>query len=262
MKKNNVYEVKEPSVLSFLLFFLKRYKLNFAIIAFMAMIVQVSSNTVWPWLLGELVNAFESSKSIDAIMPLMILVILYWVIATGAQSIKGFMFGITRPKFCADIRSSLFNIIMHHRHTYFVNKYIGNISQRISELPRSAQMILDNALTVFGPLIVSIISSVAAFFYVHEIISMMFSVFLLVYIGITIILGNRASRYCDESYKSFAELFGCIVDSIRNHFSVRIFSGLQNEKRFIQVAQNVEIKKSRKAFFFLEKLGYQIIIGN
>ncbi len=259
MKKNNVYEVKEPSVLSFLLFFLKRYKLNFAIIAFMAMIVQVSSNTVWPWLLGELVNAFESSKSIDAIMPLMILVILYWVIATGAQSIKGFMFGITRPKFCADIRSSLFNIIMHHRHTYFVNKYIGNISQRISELPRSAQMILDNALTVFGPLIVSIISSVAAFFYVHEIISMMFSVFLLVYIGITIILGNRASRYCDESYKSFAELFGCIVDSIRNHFSVRIFSGLQNEKRFIQVAQNVEIKKSRKAFFFLEKL--KLLLG-
>ena len=93
----------------------------------------------------------------------------------------------------------------------------------------------------------------------HEIISMMFSVFLLVYIGITIILGNRASRYCDESYKSFAELFGCIVDSIRNHFSVRIFSGLQNEKRFIQVAQNVEIKKSRKAFFFLEKL--KLLLG-
>jgi ATP-binding cassette subfamily B protein len=259
MKKNNVYEVKDSSVLTFLLFFLNRYKFNFSIITLMAMIVQVSSNTLWPWILGELVNAFEASKSIDAIMPLMILVVLYWVIATGAQSIKGFMFGVTRPKFCADIRSSLFNIIMNHRHTYFVNKYIGNVSQRIAELPRSAQMILDNVLTVFSPLIISIISSVIAFFYVNTLISIMFSVFLIVYIGITVVLGNRASKYCDEAYKSFGELFGCIVDSIRNNFSVRIFSGLQNEKKVIQVAQNIEIKKSRRAFFFLEKL--KLLLG-
>ena len=82
----------------------------------------------------------------------------------------------------------------------------------------------------------------------------MFMFFLITYLAGAIIMGKNATTHFDRSYQSFAKLFGCIVDSIRNHFNVRIFNGMKNEKSFIGVAQRDEIQKSKKAFFFVEKV--------
>lgn len=264
MNKTSIYAVPNLSVSQFVFFFIMRYKLNYFLISLCAIIVTVSSNTFWPYISGMLIDALDAldtveGKSLDTIIPLLIYSMLYWIIATLAHSAKGFLFVTTRAKFCADIRTSLYDLIMHHRHGFFINKHIGNISQRIAELPKSAQLICDNALTVFGPMIISVIVSSAAFFYVNWIISLMFTVFLGGYIGLMTIMGLRATKYCDVYYRSFVELFGCIVDSIRNNFNVRIFTGLKNERNHIAKSQHIEINNAKKAFFFIEKL--KLILG-
>lgn len=264
MSKTSIYAVPNLGVSKFIFFFIKRYKLNYFLISLCAVVVNVSSNTFWPYISGLLIDAFDAldsatEKSLDTIIPLLIYSILYWVISTLAHSAKGFLFGITRPKFCADIRMSLYELVMKHRHRYFINKHIGDISQRIAELPKSAQLISDNVLTIFGPMLISVIVSSAAFFYVNSIISIMFTVFLATYIVIMTIMGLKATKYCDIHYRSFAQLFGCIVDSIRNNFNIRIFSGLKSEKEYIEKSQVKEMRDSKHAFFFIEKL--KLVLG-
>jgi ATP-binding cassette subfamily B protein len=246
-------------VFNFLVFFVKQFKKEFFLISLCATIVHVSSNTLWPLLLGNLIDAFadldrNNSKNIEGVIFLMLLVVIYWITATVAHSIKGFLLGATRPRFCATIRNSLIELVMQHKHSYFLNKYIGDLSQRISELPRSAQLISDNLLTVFIPIGVSIIFSSIVFFSVHPIPSLMFIIFLLAYLLLTIFMGRKAANHFDASYKAYGELFGTIVDSIRNHFNIRIFNGINKEKDIINGVQDKEISKSKKAFFFVEKL--------
>lgn len=264
MNKTSIYGVPNLSVTQFIFFFIKRYKLNYFLITLCALIVTVSSNTFWPYISGMLIDALEGldsieGKSLDTVFPLLIYSMLYWVISTLAHGIKGFIFVPTRAKFCADIRTSLYDLVMHHRHSFFINKHIGNISQRISELPKSAQLICDNSLTIFGPMIISVIVSSTAFFYVNWMISLMFTLFLVIYIIIMTIMGIHATKYCDVYYRSFTELFGCIVDSIKNNFNVRIFTGLKNEQEYIARSQRIEINNAKKAFFFIEKL--KLILG-
>ena len=264
MNKTSIYAVPNLGVSKFIFFFIKRYKLNYFLISLCAIIVNVSSNTFWPYISGMLIDAFGeldsvAGKSLETIIPLLVYSILYWVVSTLAHSAKGFLFGITRPKFCADIRTSLYDLVMEHKHRFFINKHIGNISQRIAELPRSAQLICDNALTVFGPMLISVAVSSAAFFYVNWIISLMFTVFLVTYIALMTIMGLHATKHCDVHYRSFVELFGCIVDSIRNNFNVRIFTGLKNEQRYIEKSQKIEMRDSKNAFFFIEKL--KLVLG-
>jgi ATP-binding cassette subfamily B protein len=67
-------------------------------------------------------------------------------------------------------------------------------------------------------------------------------------------MGRKAANHFDASYKAYGELFGTIVDSIRNHFNIRIFNGINQEKDIINAVQDKEISKSKKAFFFVEKL--------
>jgi ATP-binding cassette subfamily B protein len=264
MSKTTIYAVPNLGVTKFIFFFIKRYRLNYFLISLCAVVVSVSSNTFWPYISGLLIDAFDAldsvtERSLESIIPLLLYAILYWIVSTLAHSAKGFLFAITRPKFCADIRMSLYELVMKHRHRYFINKHIGDISQRISELPKSAQLISDNVLTIFGPMLISVIVSSAAFFYVHWIVSVMFTVFLLTYIGLMTIMGLKATKYCDIHYRSFAQLFGCIVDSIRNNFNIRIFNGLKNEKQYIEKSQVVEMTDSKHAFFFIEKL--KLLLG-
>ena len=205
MNKTSIYAVPNLGVSQFIFFFIKRYKVSYFLISLCAVIVNVSSNTFWPYISGMLIDAFGAldsvaGKSLETVIPLLVYSILYWIIATLAHSAKGFLFGITRPKFCSDIRTSLYDLVMHHRHRFFINKHIGDISQRIAELPRSAQMISDNALTVFGPMLISVAVSSAAFFYVNWLISLMFTVFLVTYIAMMTIMGFHATKYCDIHY--------------------------------------------------------------
>jgi ATP-binding cassette subfamily B protein len=72
-------------------------------------------------------------------------------------------------------------------------------------------------------------------------------------------MGVYATKYCDIHYKSLAELFGTIVDSIRNNLNVRVFSGLRREEAFIQDYQKDEMITSKNSFFFIEKL--KLVLG-
>jgi ATP-binding cassette subfamily B protein len=171
------------NILSFLLFFMRKHRSGFILIALSATIVHVSSNTLWPYIMGELVNTFNELdtndvKSVESLFWPMIWAFIFWASAVLAHSVKGFMLSKVNPLFCADIRRGLFDRVMQHKHSYFVHKHIGSIAQRISDLPRSAQYICDNALTVFGPIAISIVLSSAVFFQVHYIPSLIF-VFLL-----------------------------------------------------------------------------------
>ncbi len=252
------------SVIPFLIHFMKKHQCGFIIIALSATTVHVSSNTLWPYIMGELVSAFNEldvskTKSISTLFWPMMWALVFWASATLAHSLKGFTMSKVNPLFCADIRKELFDGVMHHKHTYFVHKHIGGIAQRISELPRSAQYICDNTLTVFGPIGISIALSSLVFCTVHYIPSIIFAISLVVYLAIVLMLGRYASRYSDEHAASMANLYGTIVDSIRNHFNIRVFNGISKEKMVIDAAQNNEIRKNKRSLFFIEKL--KLILG-
>ena len=161
----------------FLWHFIKKQRLSFFLITMTATIANLANNTIWPLITGTLVDAFNSlndkpkDSALDIIFMPMITALVFWIFIEFVQRVKGILLGFTMPKFEANIRTSMFNYVSNHSHSYFAQQHVGGIAQRISDMPKSAKLIVDDILTVFTPLIISIIASSSFFFSMHPMLS-------------------------------------------------------------------------------------------
>jgi ATP-binding cassette subfamily B protein len=253
------------SVCAFLVHFVKKQFWSFLFITITATIASLASNTLWPLITGNLVDAFNSvvdaskKDGSNVVYKPLIVAISFWIMMEFIHRLKGILLGVTMPKFEANIRTSMFRYVSNHSHSYFTQKHVGGISQRISDMPKSAKIVVDDMLTIFIPLIISIIVSTSVFFSMHPILSCVFCGWLVLHIGVSLFFCLKSVNQVSIQSQARALLQGKIVDSMTNNLSVKIFTGHSYEMENIQATQLDEMKKYRKSLMYIEK--FKIVLS-
>jgi len=244
---------------SFLWYFLKKQPWAFFFITVTATVATLANNTVWPLITGNLVDTFNSfdgkstGRELEIILWPLIIALVFWIFIEFIQRSKGILLGLTMPKFEANIRTTMFNYVSNHSHSYFAQRHVGGIAQRISDMPKSAKLIIDDMLTVFTPLIISIIASSSVFFSMHPMLSGIFFMWLVLHFTLCIFFCLKAVNNVSVQSAARALLQGKIVDSMTNHLSVKIFTAHQHEMQAIKEAQSDELKKYIYSLIYIEK---------
>ena len=247
------------NVVKFLYYYIRKQPIIFLLISLTAIFLNTANNVIWPYIIGNLVDYFQSihlgklEGHIDQISHYFLLALGFWIIIELAQSSKGIALSIAAPKFQSNIISSVFKSISYHSHSYFIYSHVGDIGQRISEMPRSAKFIVDDTLVVFIPLIISVCISSAVVFSMHPILALIFSAWIIIYIFSCIVFCVKSSKEVAVQASSRAFLYGKIVDSISNHLTVKIFTGHNYETQQIQKALNDTTSKYKHSMLYIEK---------
>ena len=249
-----MYELPQGTF-AFLMHFIRKQKIGFFFIFLTALIATIANHSLWPYITGDLVDKFASLSrdSVGEIVKPCMIALALWVFIEFVQRSKGFLLGNICPKFEANIRKSSFEQIIRHSHTYFINKHVGAIAHRIDDLPRSARLIVDDILTIFLPLIISILLSSTLFFNMHLALASIFFGWLLLHFLLSIFFCIQSTKYAVEQSHARAMVQGSIVDSVRNHFNVRTFDAYNNELNDMQKIQKVQIKKYQRVLIYIEK---------
>lgn len=248
------------NIWKFLLHFIKQQPLGFLFITLTATIASLANGSIWPYITGNLVDSFAKleNKRIDSdllsyiIKPLLI-ALLFWVFIEVVQRGKGVLLGFIAPKFEANIRMAVFQYVSRHSYSYFVKNYVGSIAHRIDDLPRSARLIVDDILTVFFPLIVSIITSSAVFFSMHPILAAIFFIWLSMHFLLCLAFCTKAASYSSIQSAARAIVQGRIVDVIANYLNVKVFTRHEYEAKNILSAQEEEVTKYKFSLLYVEK---------
>ncbi|MDJ1257541.1 MAG: ABC transporter ATP-binding protein/permease [Candidatus Midichloria sp.] len=244
---------------AFLWYFLKKQPWAFSFITITATISTLSNNTIWPYITGNLVDAFNKLNSsapeadLNIILVPLAVALAFWVFIEFVQRSKGVLLGFAMPKFEANIRISMFNYVSNHSHSYFVQTHVGGIAQRISDMPKSAKLVIDDLLTVFVPLIISIIASSSVFLSMHLLLAAIFFTWLGLHFTLCVFFCLKAANSVSVQSAARALLQGKIVDSMTNHLSVKLFTAHQHEMQTIKEAQADELKKYRYSLIYIEK---------
>lgn len=249
-----MYELPQ-STFAFLLHFVKKQKAGFFFIFLVSSIATIANHSLWPYITGDLVDKFASlsKDSVDQIIKPCMFALVFWIFIEFVQRSKGFLLAYICPKFEANIRQSSFEQIIRHSHTYFVHKHVGSIAHRIDDLPRSARLIVDDILTIFLPLIISILLSSTMFWHMHITLASIFFSWLICHFLLSIYFCIRSTKYAVEQSHARAVVQGSIVDSIRNHFNVRTFDAYDYELHNMQQNQQDQILKYRFVLAYIEK---------
>ena len=164
------------------------------------------------------------------------------------------------PQFEANIRLSMFEYVNQQSHSFFADNFAGSVANKINDMPRSAQAILEMVLTLFIPIIATTIITTVMFTYLHPLFGAVIFTWIVIHMGICIYTSKTCQLYSNVHAESRSRLVGRIVDSFTNNVSVRIFSRRNYEYEFAKRFQQDEIVKHKAALFdFVEGRLYIVV---
>lgn len=245
------------TVFSFLWYFVQKQKFSFLFVVLTAG-VWALNDTFFPFFLKLIVNKLENNVNVSltelffSLSGIITAFVSFWVVAEIIYRSQGILLIYTFPKFRANIRKTVFNYVKAHSHQYFSDHFAGNIAKKLSDLPTSAQNLLEiicfNFLTAGSGAIVIIVMM----WLTNPWFAALTIIWLSIHMTITLASLKKSETLWQAHADSVSELSGKVVDVFSNIINVRLFARNPYESHYLQTFQKQEIQKSQKAMWSLE----------
>lgn len=178
----------------------------------------------------------------------------FLLISEAIYRASDFLYAYLIPPFTARIRTYLTAHVTLQSYRYFSNHFPGSLSNKINDLPRSAGEIFEIFARSFLPGILNGIIAISLLFYVYPILGIIMMVWFILHIGISWIASQKSAVYAEHQSEALSTLSGKIVDIIGNILTVRLFTRLPYEKKYLSRYQKDAIQKHIKTLTFSAKV--------
>lgn len=227
-------------------------------------------HTLWPYVIMLLIDgitSFTGSKTEmwSVLATPILLGASLWIGVELFNRLAGFIMAYRIPKFEASIRMEMFDYVQRHSYSYFNDHFAGNIANKIADMPRSANYIVEQVMRLFVPVLVAFAISMTFFANLHPLFAYILLGWFAIHIGICLLVSKKCDQYADSHAESRSSLSGAIVDSLTNQLNGKLFSRLPLERRYVQEYQQDEICKHTRSLLYMEKikiaLGIAVFLG-
>lgn len=216
-------------------------------------------HTLWPYVIMLLVDTITNYTGSKAEMWTVLATPIWmgaslWLGVELANRFSGFIMAYRVPKFEASIRMEMFDYVQRHSYSYFNDHFAGNIANKIADMPRSANYVIEQVMRLFIPVLVAFGISITLFAKLHPMFAYILVAWFVVHIGICLLFSKKCEEYADIHAESRSTVSGAIVDSLTNHLNGKLFSRYRLERRHIQESQQEEIRKHTRSLLYMEKI--------
>ncbi len=241
---------------SFILYFVRQQWLRFAVII-LCFILWAVSDAVFPYFLKKLIDVVQAFKGdapgiyAAAAQPL-ILLMLFWLGAEVCMRIQGIMQIYTFPRFRANIREAVFDYVKSHSHDFFSSQFSGNIAQKLADLPKSCQSIMEVICLQFATALAGALIVLVMMWFTRPIFAVIVAVWLFLHLGVNIIFLRYGNDLWEVHSSAVTQLSGKIIDVFTNMLNVRLFARGDYESRYLARFQRQEMARAKKAMWLSE----------
>ena len=244
--------------IAFLLHFLKKQKLTFAIILLLAFVWAVNES-FFPYFIKLIVNGIANYRGAPSDVytvlktPLIVLAI-FWLVMEFSMRLQGLIITLAFPKFRANIRKLVVAYVSQHSYEYFANNFAGNIANKISDLPASSERLVEILFFNIISLLVAFVVALGLMWSANYLFAVIMLAWFVAHMSVGLLFMSKGNKLAEIHSESVSNLSGKIVDSLTNMLTVRLFSRASYEAYYIEKYQEDEIEKSKKASLQLEKM--------
>lgn len=251
--------------LPFTVSFLKRYWIAYLIFTGVSL-VWSATESIYPYFIKILIDRLSglgADKSLTfevAFWPLVLLGLI-WTSFEACMRVQGYIRWKYFPMLRADIRNAVYNYVQSHSYAFFTSNYAGSIANKISDIPKSVEIVIESILIYFIGNIGYLIVSSVLLFNTSKFFFFLLAVWLVTHIIITSLFAKSCSKYATVHSESVSLLNGKIVDSITNILNVKLFANIGFERKYLEKYQNEEITASRRSTLQVEIMSLLLSIN-
>ena len=218
---------------------------------------QAACSILLPYAIKQIMDAVAAAQT--QVMPVWDLVAgPFWLFAGLNLGVvlfsraSGAMLVILGPELRRRVRRELFAYLQHHSQRYFMSNFAGSLANRIAEVAMSVTYTVWTVMFDFWPLAISFGVSLVLLAGVSIKLALVLAVWIGAYVVISFILARRCRRYAREYAAARSLVSGKIVDSVTNIMNAKLFARRDHERAYLDGYLNLEVKRARETFWFME----------
>lgn len=158
------------------------------------------------------------------------------------------------PQLKANIFADGINKISHYSYGFFQHQFAGSLSDKIKNLGKGAQEMLEIFIERFFSQFLAIIIGSIVLATVHPFLSIILITWTIMLIIIGIKSTQKARLLSHELSDAFSTIFGFAVDRLSNILNVKLFNGYNYEKQQLNKKLSTTVSKDKKIRWFLLKI--------
>jgi len=205
--------------------------------------------TVLPYVLKKLIDAATPLLGKDMLIQTTLLpaglLILLTILNNLAWRLNNHVSLKSLPDLKADIIDEASDYVHGHSFKFFQNNLSGAISNRIADLGTNTDALIENTRSLFQGSLV-IISIILIALLVNPIFSLVFLVWVLIFIKASFYFSKSIEPFSNEFAASRSNAIGNVVDSFANAINVILFSRESYEKKYLRNTLNEMVVKDKK----------------
>ncbi|MBM3261755.1 ABC transporter ATP-binding protein, partial [Candidatus Kaiserbacteria bacterium] len=187
-----------------------------------------------PWYLRRFFNIIATRTPEEAIVNQLLITVailgVIWVaqlVATRTQY-RALMYvnvGVMK-----DLFGTAFEYLIGHSYTFFISRFAGSLTHRVSKFARAYETLTDSIIMEFFPTTLFIIGAVAILFSRNHTLGIALATWSLVFIGFQIYVSKLRQPSRVAVAAADTKVTASLADAISNHVTITLFSGGTSER--------------------------------
>jgi ATP-binding cassette subfamily B protein len=245
------------SAMRFLSYFIKQQKFIF-FFQFALCFGWAAKESLFPFFIKNMINSIHMNQSKNIIIHDLIAqglaLLTLWIVMEMAMRIQGQLAIKSFSILKLNIQNYLFNYIKSYSYDYFNKQLSGNIANKILELPRACENLLEIFILHLTSIGAAVIIGMLLLWSVDYRFALLFLAWLILHTSISIYFAKSCNQAFEKQADAVATSSGKIVDILSNILNVLLFARAHNESDYLRNYQNQESKASQQARKLLEKV--------
>jgi len=129
----------------------------------------------------------------------------------------------------ADLYSSAFDYLIRHSHRFFISRFAGTLTRRVSKFAMAYEVVMDSLMFQFFPIALFAIGAVIFVFLRNNVLGMALGTWVILFIFFQLIAARLRQPLRIARTEADSKAVGAIADAISNQNTITLFSGSKHE---------------------------------
>ncbi len=211
----------------------RKYPLLLVLVFIGAIGIQ-ATNLAAPWYLRQFFDTLAENNPDAAVVAgligLVAMVALIYVAEWVMRRLQDLCVMYLESRVMRDLFSSTFHYLIGHSYNFFISRFAGSLTHRVSKFARAFEIIFDAILLQFFPTFLFVVGAVTVLYIRNHTLGLALGLWAVLFIAFQLYVAKLRQPVRALRAEADTRVTGALADSISNHSTTVLFSGERHER--------------------------------
>ncbi len=206
-----------------------------------------------PWYLRQFFNLLAKNAPSESIVHQLLgfvaIIACIYLFSQLARRTMDFSISFLESRVMTDLYSSTFEYLIGHSYNFFISRFAGSLTHRVSKFVRAFEVMFDGIMMQFLPTFLFVTGAVTLLYTRNHTLGTALGVWSVLFIAFQIYVSRLRQPIREARSEADTRVTGALADSISNHGTIVLFSGEKHEHRLFNSIVHVWQKATIRSWF-------------